>query len=157
MIGTLLMAQAMIETLDTRPQRAVPATAFRCTFIRADLATGETSRSDLYGTIPEMPEGHLPDDSFPVQLGSTDASPLARWGMANNTHQSDWLRDYQISTNVDGDSWVIHLMLRREGRSIAYLTRYNSAWESGPNDRFEPFRYDAVGLCAANFMPKEQG
>lgn len=153
MLSALLFSQAMITTLDTRPQPAVPATAFRCSFIRSELATGASSSFDLYGTIPELPEGHQPNDYVLVQMGSTTGSPLTGWGSANNLESSEWFRDYQISRSLDDEQWTINLKLRREGRSLAHLTVYSSQWQNQAESRFEPYRYDAVGLCSADFAP----
>ena len=147
MLAPLFLVQVMIETLDTRPQAAVPATAFRCTFMRADEATGATSQFDLYGTTPAMPEGHDPNASFAMQLGSGDGSPLAGGASANALDASDWFRDFQVYRLIGGQRHTLNLFLRREGRSVAYLTHYDEAWGQ------EPYRYDAVGLCAADFSP----
>jgi hypothetical protein len=150
MIELLFLAQAVMETLDTRPQPAVPATAFRCSFVGAAKDGTADSRFDLFGTIPVAPRGHQPNDSFPLMLGSADGSPLAGRANANPMYASDWFRDYQIMRSVGTANYVINLKLRSEGQSVAYVTAYDGGWGE------EPFRYDAVGLCAADFAPKTE-
>jgi hypothetical protein len=148
MIGTLLMAQVMVETLDTRPQADVPATAFECSFTRAGEGGAPGEQFDLSGTIPLAPKGHQPNDYFPFVLGSADGSPLAGRANANPMYSSDWFRDYQITRRVGTASYVINLKLRREGNSVGYVTVYDGGWGE------EPFRFDAAGLCTADFEPK---
>lgn len=155
MIAALLFAQVMVETLDTRPQPAVPATAFRCTFIRAGQNEGAVTQFDLYGTTPLAPEGHQPNARFPLVLGSATDSPLAGRGSVNPIRSGDWFREFQISRSVGEESYVINLKLRREGRSVAYMTVY-SDWPANARGEREPYRYDAVGLCTADFNPSEQ-
>jgi hypothetical protein len=157
MIELLLLAQATIETLDTRPQPAVPATAFRCSFVRAKADGSGTENFDLYGTIPPAPQGHQPNDYFPLALGSSTGDPLAGPASANPLNSYDWFRDYQITRRVGTASYVINLKLRREGQSVAHVTVYDDNWNTGrKGDTFEPYRYYAVGLCAADLAPKEQ-
>jgi hypothetical protein len=150
MIATLLMAQAMIETLDTRPQPAVPATAFRCSFTRAGEDGQPGQQFDLSGAIPPAPKGHQPNDYFSLVLGSSDGPPLAGPASANPIRSSDWFRDYQITRRVGTANYVINLRLRREGSSVGHVTVYDGGWGE------EPFRYDAAGLCTAEFEPKPE-
>lgn len=158
MIGLALMAQAMIETIDTRPQPEIPATAFACSLARfsADGTASETF--DLRGTIPVAPEGHLPNASFIMALQSATGSPLAGRASVTPTEAGNWFRDYQISRRVGTALYVINLKLRRDGQSVAYATVYDDSWNAGrESGAFEPYRYDAAGLCKADFSPKEQG
>lgn len=158
MIEALLLAQATVQTLDTRPQPAVPATAFRCSFVRMSPDGTKSENFDLYGTIPLAPEGHQPNVYFPLALGSSSGDPLAGRASANPGHSSDWFREYQITRRIDTGSYVINLKLRREGQSVAHVTVYDDSWNRGrDNTAFEPYRYYAVGLCGANFTPAEQG
>jgi hypothetical protein len=150
MIGLLFLAQVMVETLDTRPQAAVPATAFQCSFTRASEDGKPGAPFDLSATIPPAPKGHQPNDYFSFVLGSGDGSPLAGPARANPIHSSDWFRDYQITRRVGTANYVINVKLRREGSSVGYITVYDGGWGE------EPFRFDAVGLCTADFEPKTE-
>ncbi|WP_188236419.1 hypothetical protein [Sphingopyxis sp. LK2115] len=152
---SMLLAQAMVETIDKRPQRAVPATAFRCTMLAVGDSKGVAGQFDLHGTTPLAPEGHQPNDGFPIILGSSTGSALAGRGITNPIHNSDWFRDFQITRIVGSDQYVINLKLRREGRSMAYVTRFGD-WPPNAAGEREPFRYDAVGICVAEFNPSEQ-
>jgi hypothetical protein len=157
-IELLLLAQVMVETLDERPQRAIPATAFRCNFARSGPDGTTSENFDLYGTIPLAPEGHKPNDYFPFAMGSSTGDPLAGNASANPLRSSDWFREYQITRGVGTASYVINLKLRREGQSVAHVTVYDDSWNAGrEGSAFEPYRYYAVGLCGANFNPSEKG
>ncbi|NJM51311.1 MAG: hypothetical protein HC843_10965 [Sphingomonadales bacterium] len=146
-----------MQVLDTRPQAAIPETQFRCAFVplKQDGTTGASF--DLYGTIPAAPQGHQPNDKFPLMLGSGTDSAFAGSAMVNPIEASPWFRDYQISRQVGTAQYVINLKLRREGASVAYVTVYDSAWgEPSDKSEGEPYRYDAVGHCATNFSPSVQ-
>jgi len=146
MIGLLALAQMMnVPSTDREP--AVPTTAFSCTFMRSAEA-GATSAFEINGVIPAMPEGHDPNGSFPMVLASKDGSPLAGNASANMTSVSDWYREYQIYRSIGDQRYTLNLQLRREGLSVAYTTLYDPVWKN------EPYRYDAVGLCVADFSPK---
>ncbi|MBU7580673.1 MAG: hypothetical protein KAF27_09400 [Porphyrobacter sp.] len=158
MIGLALMAQAMVETLDTRPQPEIPATAFACSLARASADGLATESFDLRGLIPVAPKGHLPNASFTMALDSATGSPLAGRASVTPSSAGDWFRDYQISRRVGSALYIINLKLRREGQSVAHVTVYDDSWNAGRNGQsFEPFRYDAAGLCKADFSPKVQG
>ncbi|MCM0001294.1 MAG: hypothetical protein NBV68_18125 [Erythrobacter sp.] len=158
MIGVVLMAQAMIETLDTRPQPEIPATAFACSLARANGDGTAAESFDLRGLIPVAPKGHLPNASFIMSLESATGSPLAGRASMTPSDASDWYRDYQISRRVGTALYVINLKLRREGTSVAHVTVYDDSWNRGGDSAaYEPYRYDAAGLCKADFSPKEQG
>jgi len=158
MIGLALMAQVMVETLDTRPQPEIPATAFVCSLARTNADGTATESFDLRGLIPVAPKGHLPNASFVLALESASGSPLAGRASVTPNDAGDWFRDYQISRRVGTALYIINLKLRREGQSVAYVTVYDDSWNAGRDGQsFEPFRYDAAGLCKADFSPKEQG
>ena len=158
MIGLLLMAQAMVETLDTRPQPEIPATQFACSLVRATADGMATESFDLRGLIPVAPKGHLPNASFNMTLESATASPLAGRASVSPNEASDWFREYQIFRRVGSALYIVNLKLRREGQSVAHLTVYDDSWNAGRDDESsEPYRYDAAGLCKADFSPKEQG
>jgi hypothetical protein len=60
----------------------------------------------------------------------------------------EWFRDFQVSGGYPGAAqYTLQLKLRKEGASIAYVTRYLSTGKQ------VPFEYYAVGLCTANFTP----
>jgi len=158
MIGTLLIAQAMVETLDTRPQPEIPATAFACSLARVNGDGSAADSFDLRGRIPVAPKGHLPNASFMMALESATGSPLAGRASMTPSDASDWFRDYQIFRRVGSALYIINLKLRREGTSVAHVTVYDDSWNTGRDGQsFEPYRYDAAGLCKADFSPKEQG
>jgi hypothetical protein len=158
MIAALLMAQVMVETLDTRPQPEIPATAFACSLARTKVDGATTESFDVRGLIPAAPEGHLPNASFIMSLQSETASPLAGRASVTPNEASEWFRDYQISRRVGSALYIINLKLRREGTSVAHVTVYDDSWNTGRDGQsYEPYRYDAAGLCKADFSPKEQG
>jgi hypothetical protein len=152
MLAALLLTQVMVETLDTRPQSEFPATAFRCSFMGGESADGAPAQFDLYGVVPAAPQRRRPNDAFPLMLGSDTGSPLAGPASGNPGTASEWFRDILVSRRVGSALYVIHLKLRREGRSLAYMTVYDSNWAASlPGGVREPFRYDSVGLCTADF------
>ncbi len=158
MIGVVLMAQMMVETLDTRPQPEIPATAFACSLARANADGTATESFDLRGIIPAAPKGHLPNASFIMALQSATGSQLAGRASVTPNEAGDWFREYQISRRVGSALYIINLKLRREGQSVAHVTVYDDSWNAGRDGQsFEPYRYDAAGLCTADFSPKEQG
>ena len=158
MIAALLMAQAVVETLDTRPQPEIPPTQFACSLARANADGTGTESFDLRGLIPVAPKGHLPNASFIMTLQSETASPLAGRASVTPNEASDWFREYQILRRVGGALYIINLKLRREGQSVAHVTVYDDSWNAGRvGQSSEPYRYDAAGLCKADFSPKEQG
>ena len=146
MIGLLALAQTMsVPKIEREP--AVAATAFACTFVRSGEA-GAPTGFEINGVIPAMAGGRDPNASFPMVLGSKDSSPLAGNASANSIEASDWYRDYQVFRSIGDQRFTFNLKLRREGLSVAHLTLYDPAWKG------EPYRYDAVGLCVADFSPK---
>ncbi len=149
MISLLFLVQSM-DVADNTPQQAVDATAFACTFVKIDEGSGSTSQFDILGTIPAMPEGHDPNARFPMQLGSKSGSPLSGPASAKSLTSSQWFRDYQVYRQAGAQSYTLNLFLRKAGRSVAYLTQYDGAWGQ------EPYRYEAVGLCVAEFEPKTE-
>lgn len=158
MIELLLLAQAMSQSLDTRSQAEVPATAFRCTFVRQDENDGSTDQFDLQGSIPAAPAGHQPNDSFRMVLASSTGSSLAGPARANPQDATDWFREYQIRRLVGTETHIINLKLRREGRSVGYTSVFDAGWNTDRDySEYEPYRYDAAGLCAADFAPEGQG
>lgn len=158
MIGSvLLFAMQTMQTLDNRKQPTVPATEFRCNFVRAKNGEMPPEQFDLYGVIPIAPEGRQPNDQFPLTLGSATGSELAGGAMVNPIRSSDWFRDYQLFRRVGTASYVINLKLRRDGQSVAYSTVFDPAWaEPKDGSEGEPYRYDAVGNCIARFSIDEQ-
>jgi hypothetical protein len=158
MIGAVVMAQAMVETVDTRPQPEIPATAFACSLARTGSDETTTESFDLRGMIPVAPEGHARNASFIMTLQSATGSALAGRASVQPLEASNWYRDYQISRRVGSALYVINLKLRRDGQSVAYATVYDDSWNRGGDSAaYEPYRYDAAGLCKADFSPKEQG
>lgn len=158
MITLLFAAQAMVQTLDERPQPEVPATAFACSLARTGADGTTVDSFDLRGFIPVAPEGHSRSASFIMVLQSATGSDLAGRASVQPMKAGDWFRDYKISRRVGTALYVINLKLRRDGQSVAYATVYDDSWNAGrDSNAFEPYRYDAAGLCKADFSPKEQG
>ena len=60
----------------------------------------------------------------------------------------DWFREFQVASGYPGvTQYPLQLMLRKEGASVGYVTRYRSTGEQ------VPYEYYAAGLCKADFAP----
>jgi hypothetical protein len=149
MIAMFVLAQTM-QTLAPGIPQAVPPTRFTC-----DMGAGDGARFTVAGTTPAFPKGWDPNRAEFVQLESTHPEAFRRKAGVDPGHASDWFREYQVSSGYPGVmQYNLSLMLRKEGTSIAYMTRYLSTGEH------IPYEYYAVGLCKADFAapagPREQ-
>jgi hypothetical protein len=90
-----------------------------------------------------------------VTLESTHAEAFRDRVGVTPGEGGEWFREFQVSSGYPGvPIYRMNLMLRKEGTSIAYVTRYV---ETG---RQVPYEYYAVGLCSAAFAgpaPTERG
>jgi len=139
----LLVAQATMNTLPPGIPQAVPATAFNC-----NLQTADGSKFSVSGITPDYPAGSDPNGMKFVALNSTHSEAfLGRAGISPGD-ASEWFREFQVSSGYPGvPQYRMNLMLRKEGASIAYVTRYVDTGKE------IPYEYHAVGLCNALFTP----
>ena len=142
MIVLLMVAQTMEVPAGGIP-RAVPPTSWNCNFQAAD-----GSKFAVVGTTPLFPAGSDPNAEKIVSVQSTHSEAFRKPVGIDPGDAGDWFRDFQVSSGYPGVAqYVMQLKLRKEGASIAYVTRY---LETGKQ---VPYEYYAVGLCSADFAP----
>ena len=142
MIGLLALAQ-MVEVLAGGIAQAVPPTSWTCGFQAADA-----TKFNVAGTTPQFPRGWDPNRSKTAELQSTHPEAFTKKVGIDPGDAGEWFRDFQVSSGYPGvPQYTMQLKLRKEGASIAYVTRYLSTGKQ------VPFEYYAVGLCTANFAP----
>ena len=147
MIALLAAAQVMMQAPAPGIARAIPATAWTC-----GLQAADGSKFTVAGATPEFPVGSDPNSSKFVTLRSTHPDAFVRRVGVTPGHASDWFREFQVSSGIPGKpQYMLNLMLRREGASVAYVTRFVS------DGRQVPYEYYAVGLCNADFAPAPAG
>ena len=140
MIALFLLAQSM-QTLAPGIPRAVPPTRFEC-----EMTAGDGSRFTVAGTTPIFPKGWDPNRPKYVTIQSSHADALTGKVGIDPGDASQWFREFQVSgVTKDGVRHTMMLMLRREGTSVAYTTRYQSTGKP------IPYEYYAAGLCKADF------
>ena len=140
--SVLLMSQLVSVPAAGLPQR-VPATSFSC-----ELTAADGSRVSVAGVTPEFARGTDPNAQVPMTLTGAGSDGLTGRAMVSPGDASDWFREFQISSlGRSNEVYRLNLMLRREGTSVAYTTRYVSSGQPIPYD------YHAAGLCTANFAP----
>ena len=146
----LLAAQAITAPAGDLTE-AVPPTAFSC-----DMRAGDGGHFTISGTTPLFPVGSDPNGSLfvPVESSHPDAF-RGRVVAITPGHASEWFREFQVTSTAKGDvRYNLNLMLRRDGTSVAYTTRYQSTGKPIPYD------YHSAGLCKADFgaaPPAERG
>jgi len=150
MIALILMAQ-VVQTLAPGIPQAVPPTRFTC-----DMTAGDGSRFTVAGTTPAFPKGWDPNRAKFVSIESSHAEAFKGNVGIDPGDAGEWFREFQISGVSKSDvRHTMRLMLRREGTSVAFTTRYQ------PTGEQIPFDYYAVGLCKADFaspaLAKERG
>ena len=147
MIGLLVFAQT-VQTLAPGIPNAVPPTGFSC-----DLSAADGSRFTVAGTTPAFPKGWDPNQSKFEPVASSHVEAFRGRAVAIRPREAgEWFREFQISGGAPNDvTYNLNLMLRREGTSIAYTTRYQSTGKPIPYD------YHAAGLCKADFAPAAAG
>ena len=139
-IALLLLAQG-VQTLAPGIPQAVPPTRFSC-----EMTAGDESRFALSGTTPAFPKGWDPNRAKFVSIESSHADAFKGVVGVDPGDAGDWFREFQLSGETRaGVRHTLRLMLRREGTSVAFTTRYQST------GRPIPFEYYAVGLCKADF------
>jgi hypothetical protein len=146
MIG-LLLAQAVVHMPAPGIARTIPATGWNCSLQAAD-----GTKFAVAGIAPEFPAGSDPNASKFMTVQSTHSEAFRDRVGITPRDASEWFRDFQVASGIPGNAqYMLNLMLRREGASIAYATRYVS------DGRRVPYEYYAVGLCTANFAPPVGG
>jgi len=141
MIAFILAAQ-VVQTLAPGIPNAVPPTRFAC-----EMTGGDGARFTVAGTTPLFPKGWDPNRSKPVQLESSHADAFKGTVGIDPGDAGEWFREFQISGVTKEDvRHTMRLMLRREGTSVAFTTRYQTSGKQ------VPFEYYAVGLCKADFV-----
>jgi hypothetical protein len=147
MIGVLLLTQAVVQMPAPGIAQAVPPTSWNCSLQAAD-----GTKFAVAGTSPEFPAGSDPNASKFVTVQSTHAEAFRRPVGITPGDAGEWFREFQLASSAPGGAqYMLNLMLRREGASIAYATRYVS------DGRQVPYEYYAVGLCNADFAPAPAG
>ena len=143
MIAALLLAQATVQGPAPGIPQAVPPTRFSC-----NLMAGDGSHFTVAGTTPLFPAGSDPNRSKFVTLDSSHAEAFHGTVGVTPGDAGDWFREFQLSGGgKSGALYNLNLMLRREGSSVAYTTRYLSTGKPIPYD------YHAAGPCTADFSP----
>lgn len=136
----LLVAVQLVTGAGGIPQ-AIPPTAFACEMMAAD-----GSRFSVSGTTPPFRKGADPNASEFVPVRSTHSEAFrGRVVGIDPGDAGEWFREFQINDRTAKDVvYTMQLMLRREGASIAHMTRYVSGVQ-------KPYEYHSVGLCKADF------
>jgi hypothetical protein len=138
----LVVAQA-VQTLAPGIPQPVPPTHFAC-----DMSAGDGSRFTVAGTTPAFPKGWDPNRSQYVTIASSHPDAFQGKVGIDPGDAGDWFREFQVSAMTKaGVRHTMILMLRREGTSLAYTTRYQSTGKP------IPYEYYATGLCKADFAP----
>ena len=121
--------------------RAIPPTAFNC-----NLQAVDGTKFSVSGVTPEFAAGSDPNGMKFAAAQSSHGEAFRKSVGFTPGDASEWFREFQVSSGYPGVAqYRLNLMLRKEGASIAYVTRYMSGGRS------EPFEYYAVGLCNAAF------
>ena len=146
MVPLLLLAQ-MVEVPAGGIPRAIPPTSWNC-----GLQAADGTKFSVRGTTPLFPAGSDPNAMKFVSVQSTHAEAFRKPVGIDPGDAGDWFRDFQVSSGYPGVAqYTMQLKLRKEGSSIAYVTRYLSTGKQ------IPYEYYAVGLCNANFAPGAGG
>ena len=142
MIVLLALTQVM-HTLAPPIAQEVPATAWNCSFQAAD-----GSKFTVAGITPVFPVGWEPNASKSITVQSTHPEAFQKTVAITLGEGGEWFREFQVRSGYPGvPQYTLNLMLRKEGASIAYVTRFLS------DGRQVPYEYHAVGLCTADFAP----
>jgi len=141
--AVLLLSAQLVSVPASGIPQAIPATAFNC-----NLQSVDGSKFSASGITPDYPAGSDPNEMKFVALNSTHPEAFVRRAGIAPGEASEWFREFQVSSGYPGvPQYRMNLMLRKEGASIAYVTRY---METGKQI---PYEYHAVGLCSALFAP----
>ena len=143
----LLFAQATMHTLAPGIPQAVPPTRFTC-----EMTAADGTRFTVAGTTPLFAKGWDPNRAATAELQSSHAEAFRKKVGIDPGEAGEWFREFQVSSGYPGvTQYTLQLMLRKEGASIANMTRYLSTGEQ------VPYEYYAVGLCKADFAPASGG
>jgi len=138
-----LIGQASMQTRPSGIPQAVPATGCAC-----ELQATDGSRFTVAGTTPTFPRGWDPNRAKFVEVQTSHAEAFTKKVGIDPGEAGDWFRDFQVSSGYPGvPQYTLQLKLRKEGGSVAYVTRFLS------DGRQVPFDYYAAGLCKADFAP----
>ena len=147
MIGLLLLSQATMQTLAPGIPQPVPPTRFAC-----EMTAADGSRFTVSGITPLFPKGWDPNRAAFVELQSTHPEAFGGRVGVDPGDAGEWFREFQVSSGYPGVmQYTLTLMLRKEGASIATMTRYLSTGQR------IPYEYYAVGLCQADFAARAGG
>ena len=147
MIVLAALAQITMHTLAPGISQAVPPTRFSCDFSAAD-----GSRFTVAGTTPLFPKGWDPNKQDYVTVQSSHPEAFQRKVGIDPGDAGEWFREFQVSSGYPGVmQYNLILMLRKEGASVGYVTRYLSTGKQ------IPYEYYAAGLCKADFAPTAGG
>ena len=147
-LAALLLSAQLVSVPAGGIPQAVPATRFSC-----DLVAADGGRFTVSGATPLFPKGWDPNQSKFEPVASNHAEAFRGRAVAIRPREAgEWFREFQISGSAPNDvTYNLNLMLRREGTSVAYTTRYQSTGQPIPYD------YHAAGLCKADFAPAAAG
>ena len=146
MIVLLVLAQT-VEVPAGGIARVVPPTSWSC-----GLQATDGTKFNVAGATPHFPAGSDPNVSKYVTLQSTHPEAFRKKVGITPGDAGEWFREFHVYDGYPGvPQYTLNLMLRREGASIAYVTRYLS------DGRHVPYEYYAVGLCKADFAPAAGG
>ena len=139
----LLLAVQLVTAPAGGIPQAIPTTAFNC-----NMQAGDGTKFTVAGSTPEYPAASDPNGTKFVIVQSSHAEAFRKPVGISPGDASDWFREFQVSSGSPGNAqYRLNLMLRKEGTSIAYATRYVSTGQP------IPYEYYAVGLCSADFAP----
>jgi hypothetical protein len=143
MIALLILSQMVQVPADGIPQ-AIPPTAWNCA-----LQASDGTKFSVGGITPLFPAGSDPNAMKFVSVQSTHPEAFTKKVGIDPGEAGDWFREFQVSSGYPGvPQYTMQLKLRKEGTSIAYVTRFLDTGKQ------VPFEYYAVGLCNADFAPK---
>jgi hypothetical protein len=141
-VGLFLVAQSLVAAAPGLPQPIGP-TGWSC-----DLAAADGSRVRLQGVTPAFEAGFDPNGSKPMEVTGSGLGALTGRASVSPGDAGEWFREFQVSGQSGSETYRLNLMLRREGSSVAYSTRYVSG-------RNIPYEYHAAGLCTADFAGRQ--
>jgi hypothetical protein len=112
------------------------------------MRSAEGATFTLSGTTPSFPRDWDPNSTKPITLESSHDEAFRGSAGVDPGDASEWFRDFQVSHHTrEGVRYGLQLQLRREGTSVAHMTRYRSTGKP------IPYEYHSVGLCRADFSP----
>jgi hypothetical protein len=142
-IALVILVQAIIHSEPPGIPEPIPPTQFSC-----DLAAADGSHFTVTGLTPGFPKGWDFNRAGYVELQSSHPEAFRGKVGIDPGEATGWFRDFQVSGGYPGvPQYTLQLKLRKEGASVAYVTRYLSTGKQ------IPYEYYAAGLCKADFAP----